>query len=440
MNTEQRFDEFVDTPGPGERGAHAQTSERQHVNGSTGKSTRRKKPKLVGWLSQCQLDRSGFPLPNLANALVALRQEPAIREAFAYDEMFCGSFLTRSLTHAANFKPRATTDTDALELQEWLQRNGLPLIGKAAVDSAIDVRSRELAFHPIRHYLGALQWDGRHRVRDLFPNYFGTERSCYSEVVGEMFLVSMVARVFKPGCQADYMIILESRTQGELKSSACRTLAGDEWFSDHLPDIARGGKDLSQHLRGKWLVEMPELSAMGKAEAEQLKAFITRRIERYRPSYGRREVVEPRQCVLIGTTNQSAYLKDETGNRRFWPVKVSTVDIQSLGRDRDQLFAEAVNLFNGGVHWWPDRNFERDHIAPEQEARFESDPWEEIIAPYLGTQTKVTLTQVAREALHIEDQKVGKREQNRISACLRHLKWKSRNKVEHPNKRWWDPL
>jgi predicted P-loop ATPase len=205
-----------------------------------------------------------------------------------------------------------------------------------------------------------------------------------------------------------------------------------------MPDISVG-KDASQHLRGKWLVEFSEMHALSRAESAQLQAFVSRQVERYRPSYGRLEVVEPRQCVFIGSTNKSAYLRDETGGRRFWPVQVGAIDIDRLHEDRDQLFAEAVHRYRDGSWWWPDRDFEQHHILPEQETRYEADAWEEIVQVYLNVSTKVTISEVAKEAIGMETARIGTADQRRIAAIMERLGWKRANngKTDAQGKRWW---
>ena len=364
------------------------------------------------WLRYAMRDDKGRPLANLANALLGLRSDPKLKDALAFDEMLCAVLL--------NGAP--IRDVEVTAIQEHLQYAGLRWVTKDTTHSAVDERASERPFHPVRDYLSGLTWDGHMRLETWLVDYLGAEPTPYTGAIGRMFLISMVARIFKPGAQADYMLILEG-PQGELKSTACRVIGG-EWFSDNLPDIT-AGKDVSQHLRGKWLLEIAEMHAMNRAEAALLKAFITRTHERYRPPYGRKEVIEPRQCVFIGTTNRNVYLRDETGGRRFWPVRTGKIDIEALTRDRDQLFAEAVMLFRRGEPWWPDRKFEAEHISPEQEARYEFDAWEEPIVNWLGeTPTRVTVWQVAREALHLETARIATADQRRITAILERLGWR----------------
>jgi Virulence-associated protein E/CHC2 zinc finger len=284
-------------------------------------------------------------------------------------------------------------DASAIRLRALIHESfGFLPSGDLYRDILID-EAHKRRFHPIRDYLGGLIWDGRERLKTWLSRYLGAGQSPYAEVVGRAFFIALVARIFQPGCKQDYMLILEG-PQGALKSMACEIIAG-EWFSDNLPDL-REGKDVSQHLQGKWLIEIGELSALSKAEAAVLKAFVTRRAERYRPSYGRFEVNQPRQCVFVGTTNDDAYLKDPTGGRRFWPIKIGEIDLAALKANRDQLFAEAVHSFNAGAKWWPDRDFEAEYIKPEQAARYAADPWEEAVAEFLKAKERVTVAQIAR--------------------------------------------
>ena len=387
------------------------------------------------WLAQCQTDRTAEARPNLFNTLLALRGDPRVLDLFAYDEMLRAVILRRPVPGTAidpievdAFEPRPVRDDDVSLLQELLQASGLEKLGREVAHQAVDVRGRERGFHPVRDYLGSVMWNGTARVEQWLTTYLGAESSEYHRAIGRMFLVMMVARVFEPGCKADYMPILEG-PQGTMKSTACRVLGGP-WFSDNLPDIRSAGKDVAQHLNGKWLIEVAEMSALDKAEAAALKAFITRMIERYRPSYGKKEVIEARQCTFIGTTNETVYLRDKTGGRRFWPVKVGRIDIAALERDRDQLFAEAVRLYRQGVRWWPDAEFERKHIAPEQDARYEVDAWEQAISEWLEkhkTQCDaepVTVLTVARTALYLETPKIGTADQRRIAAALERMGWR----------------
>jgi predicted P-loop ATPase len=381
------------------------------------------------WLRNCVCDDRGRIVPNLANLLVALRAAPELIDVFAFDEMIRAPILMKDLPIAprgarANNEPlpRSVRDTDVSQLQEWLQHMGMPRIGKDQTHQAVDQRAQERAFHPVRDYLDGLHWDRKPRLNTWLADYLGANPTDYAAGIGRMFLVAMAARIYKPGCKTDYMLVLEGE-QGVGKSWVCRALAG-EWFSDSLPDIR--DKDGAQHLRGKWLIEIAELAAVGPAEAEVLKAFISRSEERYRPSYGRKEVIEPRQCVFIGTTNKSIYLKDETGARRFWPVKVGKIDIEALNRDRDQLFVEAVAAYRAGEQWWPDAEFERRHIKPEQEARYEADPWEQAILEYVAPFSRVRVTDIARDALHSESiGKIGTADQTRIAGVLVQKGWKS---------------
>ncbi|EJL53929.1 putative P-loop ATPase [Rhizobium sp. CF122] len=376
------------------------------------------------WRKNLMSNGNGHILENLANVLVALREASEFSGLFCYDELACSVMVQAPLPGSdalSAFEPRPLTDADVLSVQEWLQTQALPTIGRGVVADAIDLVSRENSFDPICDYLDSVFWDGTPRIENWLHFYLGAEESEYTRAIGKMFLVAMIARAYEPGCQADHLLVLEG-AQGTRKSTACRILGG-EWFSDSLPDI-RNSKAVSQHLRGLWLIELSELSALTRTESEALKAFISRTTERYRPPYGRNEVHEPRRCILIGTTNKDGYLRDETGGRRFWPVRTGRIDSEALAADRDQLFAEAVHFYQQSGCWWPDQEFEAAHSKPEQEGRYEQDAWFAAIADYLSREHGyVELMSVARNALNFQDKEIGTRDQRRISALLTACGW-----------------
>jgi predicted P-loop ATPase len=409
------------------------------------------------WKVRAMRDRHGNMIPNVTNVLLAL--EHVFPKRFTYDQFACAVKIDRE---------RPIEDADVIELQSWLQKQGIKRVGKDCVHDALQARARLNAYHPLREEIQGTEWDGVPRVDKFATDYLGCEPTPYNFGIVRMLLISMVARVFDPGCQCDHMVILEG-AQGILKSSALRALAGEKYFSDQLPDLSH--KDSSQHLRDKWLLEISEMHTFDRATTNQLKAYITRRVERYRPPYGRLEVSEPRQCVFAGTMNPiggAGYLRDPTGGRRFWGLEVAVkkpIDIVGIKRDRAQLFAEALALFNAGQAWWPTAEFEQTHIVPEQDARQEEDVWDEKIEEYLAQpvccgqcqprctpgeppknpmiRLRTTVGELAKFALFIGagglDQvvKIGRAEQNRITASLARLGWE-RGKRTGKGK-WWVP-
>lgn len=267
-----------------------------------------------------------------------------------------------------------TGSVDLMLGQYLSRRYGLPSINRAALMEAIETVAHGRPFHPVREYLQGLQHDGGGRIDKWLLYALGeTPQSLpavvveYLCLVGRFILLGMVYRVMEPGCKFDYCPVLEGPA-GLRKSTLVETLAG-QWFSDTHFDPARG-KEGQEQVQGLWVYELAELSAFGKAEVNLIKAFISAKVDRYRPSYGRVVEAYPRQCVLFGTTNQGTYLRDRTGNRRFWPVPVRhTIRTDWVAKFRDQLFAEAFALYTQRVAYTPDSSQERRLFNPMQDSR-----------------------------------------------------------------------
>jgi predicted P-loop ATPase len=443
--TRARWDHYFDSP-PDHTGAGKLFGMAKEARkAQRGNNTRTVPPvdASVIWITKLALSDRGVPIPDLANATLALREAPNLAGLLAYDEMERTPVLLRQVPGTVDTAtPHPLRDVDVGAIQEWVQDAALRRLSKDTMHQAAELVAHEHPFHPVRDYLDGLEWDNTPRLNTWLSYYFGVQRlkadaqigEDYVDAIGRMFLISAVARIFKPGCQCDYMLVLEG-PQGNLKSSAVGILA-DRWFSDHLPDLHANPKDVSQHLNGKWIVELGELAALLKADASAIKSFITRRVERYRRSYGRRDTFEPRQCVFVGTTNEATYLRDPTGGRRFWPVVVVKIDLDALRADRDQLWAEAVHLFRQGERWWPTPGFEARVMQAEQETRFEEDAWTDLIRDFLADgKLRTTIMEVAAKIGFLPE-RVSTRDQRRITAIMRRLGWELRRTGKT---RWWMP-
>lgn len=247
--------------------------------------------------------------------------------------------------------------------------------------AVVEDSARREFFHPVRDYLDSLEWDGVPRVDRWLVEHGGAEDTPYVRAVGALTLIAAARRVRQPGCKFDEMLVLESE-QGTDKSSALRALAvSDDWFSDDLPLNAESQRVI-EALAGHWIVEAAELKGMRKGDVEHLKAFLSRAVDRARPAYGRLLKNVPRQCVIVGTTNSSQYLRDSTGNRRFWPVKVTRFDLDALRRDRDQLWAEAAAREASGESIRLDPSL-YGAAAEVQENRRVEDPYVQTLAAVL---------------------------------------------------------
>jgi Virulence-associated protein E/Bifunctional DNA primase/polymerase, N-terminal len=364
-------------------------------------------------------DKSAFA--NLNNAVKVLEQDPDFCRVW-FDE-FLQRIRTGDPTHEWK-------DADDIHLQLRFQREKrIPRMGLDTVRSAVT----EIAFRNrkncVKDWLESLRWDGEERLQHFFEDHYGVDGTLYHRAASKNFLVSMVARIYKPGCQSDHMIVLEG-PQGIFKSSSLREIAGEHHAEQH-ENITH--KDFLQNLQGKWLIEISEMDSFNRSETSKVKAVITTTSDNFRPSYGRRACDHPRQCIFVGTTNHDDWNKDETGARRFWPIACrGDIDLDAIRANRDQLFAEAVHRFKAGESWW---EMPAEETKAEQESRYVDDVWTDLISEYIAgspgltnSRSSITVTEILSDCLKFEKAKIGKLDQMRVATCLRRIGWEKGKK------------
>ena len=377
------------------------------------------------WTKDLQRYSSGAPHPSLANACCALRSAPELQLMLAHDVFAMKTMMVSPPPwefQPRHFTQRAWAPHDDLLATEHLQRMGIPIKPQTATQ-AVELVARERSYHPVLDYLDNLEWDGKSRLDGWLTEYLGAIETPYTQSIGRSALIGAVARIRNPGCKVDTVPIIEG-PQGLGKSSASRVLF-EPWFSDELADL--GGKDAAMQTQGMWLIEISELDAMSRSEVSRIKAFISRSTDRFRPPYGAR---------VIESCRPNHGRRDETGGRRFWPIKAGRIKVDALAAARDQLWAEADRLYRAGVAWWI-VNPEAQRIADgEQTARYQGDPWDDLIAAHLETATDVSVAEILRDVIHMGTDRWSQADMNRVVRCLK-VRGLVRSQVRTGDKRAW---
>jgi predicted P-loop ATPase len=373
------------------------------------------------WKAKLHVGKAGLPKPLLVNAALALRTAPAWKDVLAFDDFAKRTMLLRHPPwedQDLDYFERPWTAQDDLQATQWLQQQGID-VSLGIAEHAVELVAKETLYHPVLEYLDRLKWDDVKRVDNWMWVHLGVANDPYTRAVARCVLIGAIARIRDPGCKVDNAPIFEGM-QGIGKSSMAETMFSTPWFTDEIADL--GSKDASMQTADVWAVEVAELDAMSRGEVSKIKSFISRKTDRFRPPYGRRVVEYPRQNVFWGTTNSTGYLKDETGGRRFWPIKCGKLDIKGLEMARDQLWAEADQMYRSRVPWWIVDKDILKLAETEQAERYQGDPWDDEVSMYVITCNKnVSVAEVLTEAVNVPTERQGQAEQNRVVRILQHL-------------------
>lgn len=391
-----------------------------------------------GWMKRLQRGASGVPLPTIANALIIFANDPKFDGMMWHNAFLSQHLLMRHPPISQDGDdgldgpyPRGWGAEDVSLIQAYMQRAWSDRFRRSDVEAAMQAHAATRKFHPIVEWLAQLQWDGVARldhwiVKVFDPLNYEMEKA-YHQAVGVKFLIAAVRRVRNPGCKFDHMPIFEGN-QGIGKSTVLRRLFGDDYFSDAIPpDLS--SRDTALALMGMWCMEFAEIEHLIRNDPEIVKAFFSRQVDRYRPPYAREFVSRPRQLVMAGTTNNDDYLRDSSGNRRFWPIQCQVARVEWIEANREQLWAEAAIRESAGESIWLDDVNVASHAAQAAAKRMTDEVWEPAILKWLNdpetTSLKVPITsaRVLEFALGMSKEKMTKAATMRVGAVFRSLGW-----------------
>jgi predicted P-loop ATPase len=384
------------------------------------------------WRARLILNEDSRIKPKLAtNWYWMLRGHADTRGMFAWNDVMQTVYVMKQPPwQDGAFMPRALVDNDQFRCVTWLEGHGLTPRKADARDTIRSVAQLR-RFNPVRDYLSGLEWDGCPRlaggawesdtVEPLSVEYLGAPPDQIYATMVLKWHVAAVARILRPGCKVDTMIVFES-SQGKMKSSYLRVMSmidGHEYFADSIGDIANPSSIML--LQGTWIVEISELAGFDRKEVAHIKAWLSRTTDRFVPKYESEPREVPRHYAVAGTHNPSGhgYLKDPTGARRFWPVPTGVIDLSRVRRDRDQIWAEAVALFRAGQKWWltADEQTMCDALTGDRRAE---EPWAARIDEMARPATVLRLQEVM-QGLSIPAAQQNELTVKRISE---HLRWR----------------
>lgn len=363
-------------------------------------------------------DQNGAPKPTMRNALVALQR---LGLSFAHD-----LFRHRKVVNGAILdEQQGEISDDACAVLRGTIIDTFNFDPRAEnVRDAVTQLCLEHAFHPIQQMLDSLAWDGVPRLDRWLTAYMEAEDTPLNSAIGIIMLVGAVRRVREPGVKFDTIVILEGK-QGTGKSTALQILAGSDNHADN-EILSLSQKEQIEAMEGVWIYELSEMSGLSKSEAEKTKAFASRQFDKARMSYGRFSERRGRQAIFVGTTNESKYLKDRTGNRRFLPVKTGAIDLEALRRDRDQLWAEAAHREAQGESIVLPQDLWAVATV-EQDERLEEDPWLEPLAGLrgkaFGDEVRLFTSHLLSEVLGIEVERQHNGHAKRLAGLMKSLGW-----------------
>lgn len=397
------------------------------------------------WKAQLQRSANDKIKPSLHNAYLYFLHDPDWHGVLGWD-LFAEAVMKLKPPPYDGGEVGEWSELDDHRALLWLSRRiGEP--GGDTVAKAALLAAHRNEFNKLKDLLEATTWDGTARVKMWLIDWCHAAKTRrfrsapqaeqdrmlqYFELVGMKWLIAAIARVYEPGCRVDNMLILESEG-GFLKSTLFRTLGG-EWFTDARLNFQ--DKDSLLILQGRWIVEMPELEGMNKSDASETKRFMTQHVDLFRPPYGRRLIKAPRRCIFGGSVNHDTYLKDDSGNRRFWPVEVGgVVDIAEFAKIVPQLWAEALVMYRAGAKWWTDPS-EKHLFDEQQEDRYQQDAWEATISDYLdgcgdwadatGRQSKTSVQLILQNCLRLDMARRDQMAARRVASVLKRLGWSRR--------------